>query len=212
MKQNNPLSLYKKYHTDREDERLDLFTILTEKFKVKNALYPGSFVHITPSFAIPKVVYVDNFKKTKAFFNNLLVYEFILRNKLYKEEPEISFHFKDYQKDIEEPLESFDLLISQYAGFISLYCKKYLKVGGLLLANNSHGDASMAFLDKEYRFVGVFNKRKVNKYTFSDNNLDTYFIPKKPREITKEYLLKIQKGIGYTKTPTGYLFSKVSSF
>ena len=122
----------------------------------------------------------------------------------------IAFHFKDYQKDIKEPKESFDLLISQYAGFISLYCKHYLKVGGLLLANNNHGDASMAFLDKDYRFIGVFNKRSGNKYTFSNKNLNTYFIPKKPREITREYFLKTQKGIGYTKSPASYLFTKVS--
>ena len=210
MKQNNPLSLYKKYHIDREDERLGLFTILADKFKIKNALYPGSFVHITPSFVIPKVVYVDNYKKTKKLFSDPTLIEFISKKKLYKEEAVIAFHFKDYQKDIEEPKESFDLLISQYAGFISLYCKKYLKVGGLLVANNSHGDASMAFLDKDYRFTGVFNKRKGNKYTFSDKNLDTYFIPKKPREITREYLLKTQKGIGYTKSPASYLFTKIS--
>ena len=209
MKQNNPLSLYKKYHTDREDERLGIFSILAEKFKIRSALYPGSFVHITPSFAIPKVVYVDSYKKTKKFFSNTEVNNFIIKNKTYKEEPEITFHLKDYQKNIEEPKESFDLLISQYAGFISLYCKQYLKVGGLLVANNSHGDASMAFLDNDYRFIGVFNKRSVNKYTFSDENLYKYFILKKPREITKEYLLKKQKGIGYTKSASSYLFKRI---
>lgn len=210
MKQNTPLSLYKKYHIDREDERLGLFTVLADKFKIKSALYPGSFVHITPSFVIPKVVYVDNYKKTKKLFSDPIIYEFISKKKLYKEEAVIAFHFKNYQKDIEEPKESFDLLISQYAGFISLYCKQYLKVGGFLVANNSHGDASMTFLDKDYRFIGVFNKRSGNKYTFSDKNLNTYFIPKKPREITREYLLKTQKGIGYTKSPASYLFTKVS--
>lgn len=175
MKQNNPLSLYKKYHTDREDERLGLFTILAEKYKIKSALYPGSFVHITPSLVIPKVVYVDSYKKTKKFFNNPAVNDFISKNRIYKEEPDITFHLKDYQNEIEEPIQSFDLLISQYAGFISLHCKIYLKAGGLLLANNSHGDASLAFLDKDYRFIGVFNKRKINKYTFSDKNLNTFF-------------------------------------
>ena len=209
MKQDNSLSLYKKYHIDRNFERLDIFTILAEKFKIKSALYAGSFVHITPSFAIPKVVYVDNYKKTKEFFNNPLVYEFISKKKQYKEDSKISFHLKDYQKDIGEPRESFDLLISQWAGFISLYCKKYLKVNGLLVANNSHGDASMAFIDNDYRFVGVFNKRSGSKYTFSDKNLDTYFILKKPREITKEYLLKKQKGIGYKKSASAYLFKRI---
>lgn len=209
MKKDNSLLLYKKYHIDRNFERLGLFTILVDKFKIKSALYPGSFVHITPSFVIPKVIYVDSYKKTKEFFNNPLVYEFISKKKQYKEDSKISFYLKDYQKDIEEPKESFDLLISQWAGFISLYCKKYLKVGGLLVANNSHGDASLAFLDREYKFIGVFNKRSGNKYTFSDKNLDKFFILKKAREITKEYLLKKQKGIGYTKSASSYLFKRI---
>ena len=208
MKQTNPLSLYQKYHIDTEDERLDIFKILAEKFKIKTALYPGSFVHITPSFTIPKVVYVDNYKKTKKFFNNPEVKEFITKNKIYKEEPQIVFHLKDYQKDIEEAKQSFDLLISQYSGFVSQYCKKYLKVSGLLVANNSHGDASMASIDKNYEFIGVFKKRSSNKFTFSDKNLETYFIPKKPRKITKTYLREIKKGIGYTKYASSYLFKR----
>lgn len=209
MKQDISLSLYKKYHIDRNFERLSMFTILAEKFNIKSALYAGSFVHITPSFVIPKVVYVDNYNKTKEFFNNPSVYEFISKKKQYTEDSKISFHLKDYQKDIGEPLEAFDLLISQWAGFISQYCKKYLKVNGLLIANNSHGDASMAFLDKDYELVGVFNKRSEEKYNFSDKNLDMYFILKKPREITKEYLLKKQKGIGYKKSASAYLFKRI---
>jgi hypothetical protein len=209
MKDNSPPLLYKKYHIDKEDERLDIFRILAEKFKIKTALYPGSYVHITPSLVIPKVVYVDDYKKTKQFYNNPALYEFIFQKKQYKEEAEIGFHFKDYRKNIDEPKESFDLLISQYAGFISQYCKKYLKAGGLLVANNSHGDASMASIDKDYEFTGVFNKRRANKYTFSNKNLNTYFIPKKPRKITKTYLKQIQKGIGYTKYASSYLFRKV---
>lgn len=209
MKQTNPLSLYKKYHIDKQDERLGIFTIIAEKYKIETALYPGSFVHITPSFTIPKVVYVDNHKKTKKFFYNPKIYEFIREKKIYKEKPQITFHLKDYQKDIEEPKQSFDLLISQYAGFISQYCKKYLKIDGLLLANNSHGDASMASIDKDYEVTGVFKKRSANKYTFSTKNLHTYFTPKKPRKITKTYLKQIQEGIGYTKYVSSYLFKRI---
>jgi len=78
-----------------------------------------------------------------------------------------------------------------------------------LLANNSHGDASMASIDADYKFIGVLNKRQ-NKYTLSEKNLDSYFIPKMPREITKEYLEKIKRGIGYTKSPTAYLFRRIN--
>lgn len=202
------ISLYKKYHIDKNDERLDMFLILREKFNIKSALYAGSFVHTTPSFAIPKVIYVDTDKQARDFFNDLSIHEFVSKKKLYNEDSMIFFHHKDYRKDFGEPTESFDLLISQYAGFVSQFCKKYLKIGGILLANNSHGDASMASIDTNYKFIGVLNKRR-NKYSFSEKNLDSYFIPKKPREITREYLEKIKRGVGYTKSPTAYVFKRI---
>lgn len=47
----------------------------------------------------------------------------------------------------------FDLLISQYAGFISDTCINYLKVNGYLLVNNSHADAGLAAIDKDYKLL-----------------------------------------------------------
>ena len=53
----------------------------------------------------------------------------------------------------------FDLLISMYAGFISEHCTRYLRVGGTLLVNPSHGDAAMASIDPRYRLTGVVTSR-----------------------------------------------------
>ena len=209
MKKGKALSLYRKHHIDKNDERLGQFLLLVKEFEIKNALYAGSFVHITPSFVIPNVVYVDTNKQARAFFKDPSVHEFVSKKKMYDEKSMISFHYKDYRKDIGEPKESFDLLISQYSGFVSQFCKKYLKIGGILLVNNSHGDASMASIDTDYKFISVLNKRQ-NKYTLSEKNLDSYFIPKKPIEITREYLEKIKRGIGYTKSPSAYLFRRIN--
>jgi hypothetical protein len=90
-----------------------------------------------------------------------------------------------------------------------MHCKEYLKIGGILFANNSHGDASMASIDKDYEFVGIMQKSK-GKHRLSEKNLGEYFVPKKETDITKEYLEKIQKGIGYKKTASSYIFSRVS--
>jgi len=101
------------------------------------------------------------------------------------------------------------LLISQYAGFVSQYCKKYLKPGGLLVANNSHGDASMASLDRSFEFIAVIYYSN-KTYRFTTRSLDQYFIPKKKNfKVTKEHLEKSMKGIGYTKTASAYLFKKI---
>lgn len=205
----NALSLYDKYYVDRDFERLGLFSTLGEKFKIKSALYPGGFVHITPSLVYPKVVYIDSYKKAKEFFDDPSVYEYISKKKMYKKKPIVKFHFKDYMKKIEEANESFDLLISLYAGFVSQHCKKYLKIGGYLLVNNSHLDASMASVDRSFEFVGVLNKKRNGTYSFSDDKLEQYFIPKKPVKITKKYLEKMKRGIGYTKSATVYLFKRI---
>lgn len=210
MKKKDQLILYKKYHTDRDDERLGLFLEIAGKFNISNVIYPGSFVHITPSFVFPKVIYVDSYKKAKVFFDDPSVYEYICKNKIYQDKPVVRFYLKNYTGNIDEPEKSFDLLISQYAGFISQGSKKYLKVGGILLANNSHGDAGMASIDKDYKFIGTINKRSGGKYKFSDKNLNEYFIPKKHIVITKKYLEKIKKGIGYTRYAADYVFRRVN--
>ncbi len=202
------LDLYKKYFQERQFERLDLFESIVDKFDVQRVLYPGSFVHITPSFVFPDVVYVDNDKQAKQFFGKSEIFMFIAERKLYPQESKVTFHFADYRNGFDEPLDTFDLLISQYAGFVGQHCKPYLKTGGFLLTNNSHGDAGLAAIDDDYQLKAVFLVRN-GKHQISEKNLDDYFVPKSQIQITKGDLEKLQKGIGYKKTASGYLFQKV---
>ena len=184
-----------------------MFQIIADKFNIQRALYAGSFVHVTPSFVFPDVVYVDNDKQAKQFFGKSEIYEFIAQRKAYQQESKVSFHFADYRNGFDEPVESFDLLISQYAGFVSQHCKQYLKRGSLLLANNSHGDAGMAAIDNDYQLTAVFSIRN-GKHRIRETNLDEYFVLKSQTEITREHLEKLQKGISYKKTADVYLFQK----
>lgn len=140
--------------------------------------------------------------------NDPEVQRFIDQQKGYPQEAQIIFHAADYQKGFDEQDEGFDLLISQYAGFVGQDCKRYLKKGGLFLANNSHGDAGVAALDQDYALIAVFFLRD-GKYQISEVNLEAYFIPKAKISVTKKYLLALQKGIGYQKTASAYLFRKV---
>ena len=204
----DPIGLYREYFADRDFERLDLFQLLAEQFKVKSALYPGSFVHITPSFVFPKTTYVDTDKRAKQFFQSPEVIDFIEQQKAYPQSAEVSFHPTDYRNVIDEQDKSYDLLISQYAGFVSQHCKRYLRINGILLVNNSHGDASMASIDQDYECIAAILRRK-GKHRISEKGLDTYFISKKPIEVTREYLEQTQKGIGYQKTASSYLFRRV---
>lgn len=204
-----PLALYEKYYVDRQFERLDLFEQLMEHYGVQSALYPGSFVHITPSLVYPETVYVDNDKTAKKFFASPAVLEFITSHKVYEQHPSITFHAQSYTENFNEANNRFDLLISQYAGFVSQYCTKYLKVGGLLLVNNSHGDASMASLDSNLKLVAVVLRRE-NKHRITDHNLDSYLVPKSNTLVTRDYLQQLQRGIGYKKSASMYLFRRIS--
>lgn len=198
--------LYKKYHLDRQDERLDQFLILSKKFSIRSVLYPGCFVHITPSFVFRDVVYIDENKQAYKFFQDPGVYKYIQRRKHYQKSPQIAFLHRNY-KNLGK-LRLFDLLISQYAGFISHYCKKFLKKGGILFVNDSHGDAGMASLDKDYQLIGVFHEEN-GKCTFSTKQLDSYFVLKNLK-LTKKHLKQTQKGMNYEKKAAAYVFRKLN--
>ncbi len=203
------LDLYHKYFTDRDFERRELFQLLAGKFNIQRVLYPGSFVHITPSFVFRQVVYVDQDKQARKFFSSPDFREFVARRKSYPQDALITFHFADYNKGFDEPDQSFDLLVSQYAGFVGQSCKRYLKTGGILLANNSHGDAGVAAVDDDYELIAVFFAGK-NIHRISQTNLDQYFIPKSSAiQITREYLLGLKKGIGYKRSASAYLFRRI---
>ena len=189
--------LYNKHFVKKSFERVGLFEAIRNKYGCRSALYPGSYIHITPSFIFPEVIYVDSDSQTKRFFkNDEGVKEIITSKKQYLKNSNFIFFSQSYIKSIAIPVESIDLLISQYAGFVSLHCKKYLKKGGILLVNGSHGDAAMARLDIDYKFIAVVNKQGEN-YKIIDSGLDSYFIPKKPIKVTRSYLEKIKRGIGF---------------
>ena len=208
MKSTYP-ELYKQYFVEKGDERLGLFRLLAEKFGIESGLYPGSFVHITPSLVIPQMVYVDMDRRCKAFFTSEKTRKFVDKHKEYEQPASYSFHQADFSNGFPEEKGSFDLLISLYAGFISKYCGEYLKPGKILVANNSHGDAPMAYLDARYEFIGVV-KRNGNRFSCSEKDLDSYFIPKANKPLDKVTIEKTMQGPAYTKTAYAYVFKKLS--
>ena len=206
---NKAYQAYKKYYIDRDYEQVDLFRLLKNEFDISSAIYPGSYIQISPSFIFPTVVYIDSDKNAIRFFQNESLHEIVKGRKEYSEDPTIVFHGIDYQALVDAYRSQFDLLISQYAGFISGVCKPYLRVGGYLLVNNSHGDAGMASIDPDYQLIAAVHRRS-GKYRLSTTSLEDYFIPKKDIKVTRDLLLERKKGIGYTKTAALYLFQIVN--
>ena len=71
----------------------------------------------------------------------------------------------DYSGKLQINENSFDIMFSFYAGFISQACKKYLRDDGILVCNNSHGDASIAYTDGDYSLISVV-KRNGDSFSY----------------------------------------------
>ncbi len=153
------------------------------------------------------MVYVDMDKRCEPFFNDDKTRTFVDKNKEYEKPATYSFHKADFSEGFEEREDTFDILISLYAGFISKYCGEYLKKSGILLANNSHGDAALAYLDPGFELIGIV-RRNGNRFSYSEKGLDSYFIPKGNRTLDKETIEKTMKGPVYTKVAYAYVFKK----
>ena len=205
----NAIQAYKHYYIDRDYEQVDLFRLIKNKYDIKKVIYPGSFIHVSPSFIFSEVTYIDSDKNAKKYFQSNDLNQLVQTKKEYHEDPKITFFGLSYENQIAELQNKFDLLISQYAGFISYACKDYLKIGGYLLLNNSHGDASLASIDENYQLVSTVHIAK-GKYRLSQSSLEKYFIPKKDGLVTKELLFKTRKGIGYIHSAPLYIFQRVS--
>ena len=201
--------LYKKSNVDKDYTSIGLFRELSKKFDIGKVFYPGCYVHITPSLVFSNVTYADSHRNTFKFFESAATLEFIIKSKEYPEEPIFKFYQQDYNTLFKDLTDDFDLIISQYAGFVGQAVKRYLKKGGILVCNNSHGDASRASLDPDYRLVAVYRRKSDVQFIISGKNIANYLIPKSGVEPTKKQISKTMKGIAYTKSPSGYIFEKV---
>jgi hypothetical protein len=190
-------------------DRHRLFAAVADAIDATSALYPGSFVDVSPSFVLPEVVYVDTDKRANAFFaDESGVLELIEENG-GPPDPSVTFLHADYQEPLKLPKKKrFDLLISMYAGFVSEHCTDRLEVGGTLLVHPSHGDVAMASIDERYVLAGVVTARQ-SVYRVERTNLDSYLWPRKPVELTVDMLHDLGKGVGYTKSPFAYLFERI---
>ena len=191
------------------DDRFRLFRAVGSVIAPETALYAGSYVDVAPSFFFPNVTYVDTDRRAKAFFEDEEgVREIIDTRGSAPPNNLFSFIHSDYA-ELTLPEQSFDLLISLYAGFISEYCTGFLKVGGHLLVNPSHGDAALASIDERYRLAAAVVSQS-GDYRVSQSNLASYLQPKKPVDITRELLFSTHRGIAYTRPAFAYIFERVA--
>jgi len=193
-----------------DGDRTRLFAAVAGAVDATSVLYPGSFVDIAASFVFPDVVYVDMDRRAGQFFADAAgVEEIIAANQVDDRNRSVRFVAGDYQNDLGLELASCDLLISLYAGFISEHCTEYLRLGGTLLVNPSHGDAAMASIDPRYRLRAVVTSSRQD-YRIVTDDLDRYLQPKRDEPITADRLRELGRGIAYTVPSFAYLFERIA--
>lgn len=188
-------------------DRKRLFAAVESAVGGSSVLYPGSYVDIAPSLVFPSVIYVDLDRRASRFFADTHGVADLIASEGGSPSAIVEFIHGDYTKDLGIEIESFDLLVSLYSGFVSEACTEYLCIGGVLLVAPSHGDVAMASIDPRYELSGVVTSRSGN-YTVRTDGLDTYLIPKTRAPITPALLHERGRGIPYTRSPFAYLFTR----
>lgn len=187
-------------------DRSGLFAALADGWPIDRALYPGSYVDLSPSTALRSVTYVDTDARAARFFRDtdLVRHELAGRTR-----PgagvEVRFLAADYTQPLDVPDDGVDLVISLFTGPMWEHCRRYLRPGGWLLANTSHGDASLAALDPAMRLVATVHHRD-QRYRVNTDRLEEYLLPRRPEAGDAERIRRSGRAIAYTRTAFAYLF------
>ena len=189
-------------------DRSGLFAALVAHWPVRSALYLGSYVDLSPSTAIAAVTYVDTDARAARFFaDTALVDEELKGRTLPGAGQEVAFLNADFTRGLDVPETSTDLLISLFTVPAWEHCRRHLRPRGLLLANSSHGEASLAAMDPALRLVAAVHHR-AGRYHLDTAQLDTYLRPRRAEEADAERIRSSGRGVTYTRPAFAYLFEQ----
>lgn len=125
---------YETLYLEHGLERTGLFACLRKTFPAAEAVaYPGSSIHLAPSFVFRNVTYIDRMETTIRFFRHTdEVRAYVNTRKTYREEPRIRFHALDYSVIPDGMKDSFDLAFALYAPGALPAAAALVKPGGIV--------------------------------------------------------------------------------
>lgn len=129
--------LYHSQYREHSFERRDLFALLAAELPAQWVLYPGSSIHITPSFYFSRVSYVDRSDESAAFFADADgVNALVESNCAYARTPFLEFVHADMTDALPFREGQFDLLLALYSGESLGSCSQYVVAGGYAVADS----------------------------------------------------------------------------
>ncbi len=192
-------------YRDMIGDRSPVFAALVEGYDVQRALYPGCYVDLSPSTAIRHVTYVDTDARAARFFGDADLVAAELDEEHRLPGREVDFLPLDYTAELPLRGGEFDLVISLFAGLVWEHVRQHLRDGGLLLANNSHGEASMAALDPSLTLVAAVIARD-GTFRLSTDRLEEWLVPKRPEAFDEATVRETGRGAAFTRSAFAYLF------
>ena len=213
-KETRILNIYLKIYKGLDDFHMPVLKAVRKFTSAERVLYPGSGRHVNVSLFFPNVVYVDSDRKTTNVFTDPEVINWINANKIYKLETKMQSLCVNFSTEFEKP-NSFDLVISSNAGFVSDTCKKYCKIGGHFLASDCHLDARKLNLDKNFTLVGVFNDTKQVMETSEEAKRGHFVVKKTGEMLTSDQIEEMTRNrrrvraCALIKSAMFYLFKRI---
>ncbi len=199
--------LYQNHYAAIRFERQGLFQLVQKQYGCKEALYPGSSVHITPSFYIPHVVYIDISNDAAQFFSNQnAVIEYINQHKKYKRRAFLQFLHQDYTQAL--PIQhQFDLLIALFAPQVIHTSTQYIKKNGLVLVHTFQNNLQDAVNNPELRLESAvqFTKNQYQIIPSNNTGIDP-FLKSRP---SKKYLKQHSNSVDYVENEMYFIFKKI---
>ena len=177
---------YREMRHSHDHDLLGVFRAVRRLIGAPRVVYPGSYVHLTPSLMFPRVCYVDSVKGFGAAMQSYDLIAWLEAHKEYTEPTEVSAIDTAYDRIPPALFEEFGLMISLNAGAISQECKRLLTPGAHLLANDGHYDAARAQVDGDYTPVAVLGAD--GAVETSEEDLREYFVTKQGQPLTREML------------------------
>ena len=173
-----------------------------DHYRSQEALYPGCGIHITPSFFIPHVVYIDKDPSVKDFFaEHESIITFINQNKRYKRSTYIRFIQADYSNNASIVTDKFDLVIALFANGVVRRFVQNLKSEGILLTHHFHNEVQDALNTPSLQYKSIIQIRG-KKYQF----MVSHQLPL--QKTGREFIKRKSTGFEYKEEETYFIFQK----